>query len=402
MSPVPANYAIALKNLFQVFMVSAGNPIDDDQLHSCSVAIMLAYDFLISELEDAVRTGSQSKRVATLRRVTDLFLGTADQLNDEQIGVFDNVLVHLIEKIETRALGELSQRLAPVDAAPIEAIRRLAHHDEITVAGPVLACSTRLATSDLVEIARTKSQSHLLAISGRARIEEEVTDVLADRGNQEVVHRLANNSGASFSQNGFATMSKRAEDDVGLAEWLMRRIDVPLDMLRALLSRATEAVRERLLAAAQPERQAEIRRVLAKVSDEVGQQVGRSQAEAQETVGMMHRHGTLNEGTLVQFAVSEQYDLVVAALPLLCSVPFELIDRLIHGGRIDALLVPCKAAGLDWATVRVILKMKCAGRSVSDHELEQAELEYAKLSTATAQRVLRFWQVRERASSRPN
>ena len=59
---------------------------------------------LIAELEEAVRSGSAEKRVETLRRITDLFLGEADRLNDAQVGVFDDVLGALIRRIETKAL----------------------------------------------------------------------------------------------------------------------------------------------------------------------------------------------------------------------------------------------------------------------------------------------------------
>ena len=84
---------------------------------------------LIAELEDAVKNGSAEKRVDTLRRVTSLFLGESDKLNEQQIGVFDDVLVHLIQRIETKALVQLSSMLAPVGNAPIEVVRRLARHD---------------------------------------------------------------------------------------------------------------------------------------------------------------------------------------------------------------------------------------------------------------------------------
>jgi len=49
--------------------------------------------------------------------------------------------------------------------------------------GPVLTNSTRLTTRDLVEIAQTRGQDHLLAFPG-ARIEADVTDVLLNRGNK--------------------------------------------------------------------------------------------------------------------------------------------------------------------------------------------------------------------------
>jgi uncharacterized protein (DUF2336 family) len=99
---------------------------------------------LIFELEDAVRRGSQEKRVDTLRRVTDLFLGENEQLNEEQIQVFDEVLGHLITRMESKALIELSERLAPINNAPINVVHKLARHDEIAIAGPVLSMSDRL------------------------------------------------------------------------------------------------------------------------------------------------------------------------------------------------------------------------------------------------------------------
>ena len=110
---------------------------------------------LIAELELAVK--DDLDRIKTLRRVTDLFLNDADRLNDEQIKVFDDVLCLLIRRIESRALVELSKRLAPLDNSPLEVIRRLARAEEIEVAGPVLSQSRRLCNSDLVEIAATKA-----------------------------------------------------------------------------------------------------------------------------------------------------------------------------------------------------------------------------------------------------
>ena len=234
---------------------------------------MLAVNPLIVELEEAVHGHSAEKRIETLRRVTDLFLGEADRLNDEQIALFDDVLGKLIHRIETKALTELSTRLAPIHSAPIEVIRRLARHDEIAVAGPVLTESPRLTADDLIEVAKTKSQDHLLAISGRSELEETVTDVLLTRGNREVTTRLATNAGARFSETGFEALVKAGEADADLAEKVGLRLDLPLRLLRELLLKATEAVRSRLLSLASPENQDEIRRVLATICGEVTHEV---------------------------------------------------------------------------------------------------------------------------------
>ena len=41
---------------------------------------MEAGQSLISELEDAIQSGSKDKRVDSLRRITDLFVADADQI----------------------------------------------------------------------------------------------------------------------------------------------------------------------------------------------------------------------------------------------------------------------------------------------------------------------------------
>src|SRR5437764_425432 len=97
--------------------------------------------FLIAELEDALKVGSPEKRVETLRRVTGLFLHDCDKLNEQQVKVFDDVLVHLIQRIEINALAQLSASLAPIDNAPIEVVRQLARDDEIRISGPILVQS---------------------------------------------------------------------------------------------------------------------------------------------------------------------------------------------------------------------------------------------------------------------
>ncbi len=98
--------------------------------------------------------------------------------------------------------------------------------------------------------------------------------MLVRRGDRDVARSVAGNRGARISENGFLRLVKRAEDDGMLAEKVGLRPDIPPQMFRELLTKATAVVHKRLLASATPEMQAEIRRVLDKVSGEVGARVG--------------------------------------------------------------------------------------------------------------------------------
>jgi uncharacterized protein (DUF2336 family) len=354
---------------------------------------------VIGELESALKDGTPAKRVETLRRVTDLFLGDADRLNEQQVKVFDDVLMHLIGRIETKALIQLGTVLAPVDNAPVEVIRRLADDEQIEVAAPVLVRSPRLSDDDLVRIAERRSQQHLLAISGRASLAESVTDVLVRRGDQDVAHALAGNTGARFSERGYATLAKKAESDDSLLVKLGRRLDIPLQLLRQLLARATDAVRAHLLASAPPAALEQIQSTLASIAKELDREASgpRDFERANHVVQEINRHGRLNEACVADFAARNQFDEVITAIALLASAPIHLIEDLMRNLRVDGLIVACKAAGLKWATVSLILKNRFAHHSVAQEDMDAARQSFLALSQLTAQRTLRFWQTREAA-----
>ena len=355
---------------------------------------MSAISSLIPELENVVQHGSPDRRAEMVRRVTNLFLEDSSRYNEDHIRLFDDVFVHLVKEIEFKARAELSRRLAPVPNAPLEILRRLANDDDIAIAGPVLTQSPRLVTNDLVAIARSKSQAHLIAISGRSSLDEKLTDVLVDRGNGDVLRSVAANKAAKLSTDGLSSVLKRAEKDGVLAEAMVQREDVPDHLFRELVVRAAEVVQRRLLAAARPETQAEIRRVLEKVSDEIGAAApGRDFGPALEKMRALKETGELGESTVAACAGAKDYEETAAAVSELSAVPIEVVDRLMSGARPDPVLILCKAAGFAWETVRAVILARPGPQGKSGQTLEAAYFNFEKLSASTAQRVVRFWQI---------
>jgi uncharacterized protein (DUF2336 family) len=349
---------------------------------------------LIDELESAVRTASPENRVNTLRRITDLFLHDTNRLNDSQIEVFDDVLCLLVERIERTALAELGKRLAPVDTAPIRVIKRLAQDDDITVATPVLTGSKRLTTADLVHIAKTKGQAHLLAISERSTLEPALTDVLVVRGEQKVVSSLAKNTGALFSAAGYNRLVERAEGDDDLSAIVGLRKDIPRNLLQELLRRATDAAIAKILSFVPPERRKEIEVVVTKIGKTIAQSTERDYSDAERNVAALVSSGRLDEGALLGFVQERQQDELIVGLARLGSIPVGTIAQLLNGHRNDAVLLPCKAAGLSWTAVDFILHDRLIGQSAVAETIEVARRDYAKLSRTTAHRTLRFMSIR--------
>jgi uncharacterized protein (DUF2336 family) len=301
-------------------------------------------------------------------------------------------------RMESKALIELSERLAPINNAPMNVVHTLACDDEIAIAGPVLSLSDRLTTANLIEIAAAKSQSHLLAIARRSSLSEALTDALIKRGEPQVIGKLAENAGARFSEQAYAYLVDQPEADQTLLEKLGLRLDIPLHIFRRLLERATEAVRTRLLALAPPEKRDDIREILASISNDVienddveNEELHHDFAAAQRVVQLMHESGELDQVTLLEFAKARQYAATVTALATLCSAPIEIIKKMLHEGRSEALLVPCKAGGLSWPALRVLLQDDLLRRKTPEDELNKLKSDYSRLSHATAKKLLEFW-----------
>ncbi|MHC2330827.1 DUF2336 domain-containing protein [Bradyrhizobium sp. USDA 4454] len=360
---------------------------------------------IVDEVEAAIRAGSAEKCITTAKRVTSLFLASAGSFNSEQVELFDNVLERLVKTIELRALADISARmaltdiseqLAPIAQAPPALIRRLASNDEIRIARPVLQESSRLGADDLVEIAQTKSEQHLLAVAGRWWLKEVVTDALLARSFASVSHRLVTNPGAKLSPGGFAVILAQAEHDPVLAVQTGVRADLPSELRLQLLRDATEEVRGRLLERAPPYLFEEIRSAIAAVAAGVERDMSqvRDFTAAKRQIAKLRDDGDLNEAALLGFARQRRYEETIVALAELAPSSIEVIRSLMQSLRSEGLLVPCRAAGLSWETTAAVMECRYTTGSMGPVELARAKSQFMKLTRENADRLLRFWQVR--------
>ena len=111
-------------------------------------------------------------------------------------------------------------------------------------------------------------------------------------------------------------------------------------------------------------------------------------------VRALHKERKLGEADVAAFAKAGKYEETIAALATLCVVPVEVVDRLMSGERADPVLILARAAGFGWPTVRDIIGAR-PGARVSKDVFDAASENFERLTAATAQRVVRFWQVRQ-------
>jgi uncharacterized protein (DUF2336 family) len=351
----------------------------------------------LHELNEAIARGSAESREKALWHAADML--TVGSYSDEDIWVFGEVIGRLADSIEVAARAKLSQRYAHASTAPANVIKKLAFDDSIEVARPILTHSDLLDSKTLIRNIREKSQSHLLAISKRKTIPSSVTDELVTRGNQEVVHSVAGNTGAQISDFGFLHMIKRSSGDSILVEHLGHRKDIPRPMFQQLISKASADVR-RKLELERPDLLGEIRSSVVEVAGSLQSRFGpatRSHFEVKRAMTLRHQRGVLNEQSIVEYALAHKIEETTVGLSLLCEVPIgavelALLDR-------EMALILAKARGFEWHTAMALLFLGAKDHRIKAQDLEDLRDEFERLDIRTSRDVLNYYRSRKHSAA---
>ena len=325
----------------------------------------------LHEIEDTLKHADPQKRHQTLRAVADLFLSNAPSLDELHVDVFDTVFETLLDDPQRLGLPELSQRMAPVENAPPRLVRRLANDSDIQVAGPVLAQSPRLSADDLCEIARTKGNAHMLAMSSRKDLTEPVTDILVHKGDQQVARSVASNRAARLSPRGLDRLVQRAESDQSISASLSARPEIEPELLKTALSRATVRAELNSKAAA---------------------------AAMRLAISLKQANG-LHDEQIAAFAEHGEYENLIAGIAVRANLKYEVIENLLRSEKIAGIVLVCKSVGTPWKTAEATLRLaQKRNHSLTEEEIAGARRDFLDLSRATAERIVRFWQLRQSVS----
>jgi uncharacterized protein (DUF2336 family) len=358
---------------------------------------MSAEHNLVGELMNIAEIGPSARRAEILSYVTDLFVLRGSRLSEDEIALFDDVILRLTVEIETRARALLSMRLAPIPHAPPRTIHKLAFDDEIEVAGPVLSQSERLTEAALIESARLKGQDHMLAISRRRTLGEAVTDILIERGDQQVLLSTTQNTGAKISVAGFSRLAGRSQADEALAICVGERQDIPPQTFRQLIERASEIVRMKLRVA-HPGLSELIEETVAEVAQRIEKNVMENPAPPTLNEGEHHKIDTVKDLELCKVARSGTLTDLTRTLARRCQMPVVFVENAMQQRRSEALLLLTKAHGISWSTVKIILEMRAKHGLIPYNEIAQCRLGFERIEPKTAQNIISFYRAREDAA----
>lgn len=196
------------------------------------------------DIRRLVKGESPEQRALATRKI-------CEQIGDRKLSETDRVfagkiLEHLADDAAELVRKSLAVTLKNSPNLPHDLAVRLAK-DVDAVATPVLQGSPVLTEEDLVEIVLAGSPGKQVAIANREEVGEGLTEVIAMYGCRDAVEAVSLNEGAAFSDDAYAGVLNRFEDDDGVKSALIDRSSLPVHICEKLVSVVAGELFDRLV-----------------------------------------------------------------------------------------------------------------------------------------------------------
>ena len=100
---------------------------------------------------------------------------------------------------------------------------------------------------------------------------------------------------------------------------------------------------------------------------------------------------------MASFAEASKFDEANASIAALAGVPVAIAENMMIETRAEGVMILAKVAGLAWASVRAIIRMRDELSGGEPTDIATCKQTYERLRPSTAQQVLRFHRMQQNA-----
>ncbi|MFC7290903.1 DUF2336 domain-containing protein [Hirschia litorea] len=353
-----------------------------------------------AKLMDLAKETSSEKRRDLLREVTDVFLQdeTAER-SEAECAMFDEIIGAVATDMTEQVRMELSRKVA-VSKSPLRKTARRLATDSIRVAEPVLRKSTALTDEDLVHIVNTTGQDRLMAVSKREKLGSTVSAALVNKGEDKVVVSLLENETAEIDRETYEVVTERAMTSKVLQAPLVRRKNVPLDLLNNVYHVVEKKLRDQIMARFDSVSEAELNAALEASRHRLNVAYGKEPEDMDKQKKWVEAEIEANRLTpphLVQQLRNGERARFFASFAYFTHVPLDTVYRIIDQKDVDAMAILCRAAHFPKALFSTLAMQIVGGENGVAKAKEYSDM-YEQVPLAAAQRAVRFWKVRSSAA----
>jgi hypothetical protein len=207
---------------------------------------------------------------------------------------------------------------------------------------------------------------------------------------------LAGNAGATISDPSFGILVQRSANDDWLLECIAGRKDIPQHHLRKLLSKASEIVQQRLMAA-HPELSDTIREMFPSPAtaskDKPVQSIDYKAAER------IVRSREITEETVKEFARENKVGEILVSIAQLSNLSVDEIGSLFMGTWTSPVAVIFKAIGFHLSTLEMIYRSRLSDGEQVRADLLRTKAEFIAIRRPTAERIVRYFYAKRAVKS---
>ena len=254
----------------------------------------------------------------------------AKSLSVEEREIANAILRGLVKDTAERVRKSLSESLRYADELPRDIAIVLARDIE-TVSLPILESSPVLSDDDLIEIIATGSQSKQIAIAGRPKITNRISQAIVETDNTQAVKTLASNEGAQISDATYETLIEHHGAANEVMEALAYRDNLPITISEKLITLVSGRLRDYLHEHALNEGQTDqlIQDSRERATIDLVDQAAHAD-NVLELSSQLEANGRLTPSLILRAIFTGDIRFFEASLSVLAHVPLEKAAALIH------------------------------------------------------------------------
>ncbi len=262
--------------------------------------------------------------------VTDLFISAKLSLREQDIVA--DILITMLKQAEKDLRLAISERLSNLEQAPLRVVLYLSN-DDIDVARPILTYSPVFEEMDMMLVIETRDSEYWQAIAARADLRAAVIRALVETRDVPTARVLVNNNEINIPADSFAILGDMSETANDLSVPLLKRKDLPQDLVSNIYRHVGATIRENLEQVLPPERWAIVKEhvddVIAEHVDNVVDKIKPPGDAMMEAAEGLKKRGKLTFDGVLQALKNDQISSFIAQLIVFSGLGFKKIQEMI-------------------------------------------------------------------------
>ena len=343
------------------------------------------------------RDKSSEGRASLAQVVTDLFDEQGEAITDRERHLMLNILHGLVHEVEVSVRKNISARLAEMPDAPRELIQELAN-DQIDVAYPILTNSKVLRDEDLIDVIRLRTHEHQLAVTLRTDISEDVSAVLVEHGNTQVIVSLLKNQTAKISQATLEFLVDESQRVDSFQDPLLKREDLREDLAKRMFMWVSAALRNHIISRYELDSDTVDKLLEEAAKEEIDNTLAHKSAGAGSLRTALKDEGLISPDMVVAALLDGEASLFMKLFSALTDLNDTLASRILFEEGGEALAIACKAVDVPEMQFVIIYDRtrKARIRHLQARESDERKKKvldlYRRMTPNDASKVLSRWQ----------